>query len=157
MPALRPSVQSKANNYFTVSHTWRLHLTAAAPQREDSFRSNAAGLLAVGKRKGRQLGLTHMPLSVSATYAPLHEYFNAAYALANAESPDPELDLEGQEAPNFGHHSDRRGADTVARQTREQTGDRPNWGWPPPSTPYLDSLLSLFGRTVLPFAVRRFA
>ena len=71
---------------------------------------------------GRQLGLTHMPLSVSATYAPLHEYFDAAYALANAESPDPELDLEGQAAPNFGHHSDRRGADTVARQTREQTG-----------------------------------
>lgn len=71
---------------------------------------------------GTLLGLTHMPLSVSVTYAPLHQYFDKAYAIANADSPDPELDLQGLEAPKFGHHSDRRGADTVARQTRAQTG-----------------------------------
>ena len=35
---------------------------------------------------------------------------------------DPELDLMGLAVPRGGHHSNRRLADTVARQTREETG-----------------------------------
>ena len=47
---------------------------------------------------------------------------DAAFAAANEESPDPELDLQGLPAPQWGHHSFRRGADTVARQTRRESG-----------------------------------
>ena len=68
------------------------------------------------------LGHTNMPLSVSATYQPLHDMFDAAYKEANARTPDPELDLCGMEEPLWGHHSGRRGADTVARQTMHITG-----------------------------------
>ena len=42
--------------------------------------------------------------------------------LANAESPDPELDLRGLLAPLWGHHSNRRGADTQARNNMHITG-----------------------------------
>ena len=35
---------------------------------------------------------------------------------------DPELDLMGLAAPLWGHHSNRRLADTVARQTMDETG-----------------------------------
>ena len=67
-------------------------------------------------------GHTNMPLSISATYQPLHDLFDAAHAMANAVRPDPELDLRGLPKPLWGHHSDRRGADTVARQTMHLTG-----------------------------------
>lgn len=68
------------------------------------------------------LGHTHMPLSLSSTYAPLHRYFDEVYKRANTSyDPDPELDLQGREHPKFGNHSDRRCADTVARQTRAET------------------------------------
>ena len=36
--------------------------------------------------------------------------------------PDPELDLQGFEEPLWGHHSFRRFADSVARQTMSVTG-----------------------------------
>ena len=45
-----------------------------------------------------------------------------AYELANATSADPELDLQGLAEPKWGHHSMRRGADTIARETRHITG-----------------------------------
>ena len=35
---------------------------------------------------------------------------------------DPELDLQGLKAPLWGHHSLRRLADTVARETMAETG-----------------------------------
>ena len=48
--------------------------------------------------------------------------FDKAYELANADSPDPEMELEGLDAPMWGHHSCRRCADTVARRTMHLTG-----------------------------------
>ena len=83
---------------------------------------------------------THMPLTPNATYVALHAAFDEAYRLANGVAKahwrpngvgvaaehwhdrDPELDLMGLAAPLWGHHSNRRLADTVARQTREETG-----------------------------------
>ena len=65
---------------------------------------------------------THMPLTTSSAYEPLHEYFDKAHALANAVTPDYELDLCGLQAPQWGHHSARRCADTVARHTMSETG-----------------------------------
>ena len=83
---------------------------------------------------------THMPLTPNATYAALHATFDEAYRLANGvavshwrtngegvaaehwHDRDPELDLMGLAAPRWGHHSNRRLADTVARQTRKETG-----------------------------------
>ena len=63
-----------------------------------------------------------MPLQPSSTYELLHECLPKAFELANANGPDPELDLRGLEEPLWGHHSMRRGADTVARHTMHITG-----------------------------------
>ena len=65
---------------------------------------------------------THMPLNPQSSYAQLHDAMDAAFAEANRDSPDPELDLQGLEAPLWGHHSFHRFADTVARQTMAETG-----------------------------------
>ena len=71
---------------------------------------------------GKALGFAHMPLQPSSTYDMLHECLPRAYALANADGPDPELDLRGLAEPLWGHHSIRRGADTKARHTMNITG-----------------------------------
>ena len=71
---------------------------------------------------GKMLGLAHMPLQPSTTYELLHACLPRAYELANADGPDPELDLRGLAAPLWGHHSIRRGADTKARHTMHLTG-----------------------------------
>ena len=71
---------------------------------------------------GKVLGFSHMPLQPSTTYDLLHQCLPRAYELANANSPDPELDLQGLAEPLWGHHSLRRGADTVARHTMHLTG-----------------------------------
>ena len=65
---------------------------------------------------------THMPLKPQSSYDALHRAFDEAYRLSNEYSPDPELDLQGLEKPRWGHHSNRRLGDTVARQTMQQTG-----------------------------------
>ena len=70
---------------------------------------------------GKALGFSHMPLQPSATYQSLHECLPRAYELAQALGDD-EIDLRGLAAPLWGHHSIRRGADTVARQTMNITG-----------------------------------
>ena len=62
------------------------------------------------------MGYSHMPLQPASTYAMLHECLPRAFELANAQSPDPELDLRGLLTPLWGHHSNRRGADTTGRQ-----------------------------------------
>ena len=74
---------------------------------------------------GATLGMTHMPLNPTSTYDQLHALMDEAYKLANPSGdPDPELDLSSARdgKPLWGHHSNRRGADTVARQTMELTG-----------------------------------
>ena len=81
-----------------------------------------------------------MPLTPNATYTAMHKAMDEAYRLANGvpkehwrpngegvaaehwHDRDPELDLMGLAVPRWGHHSNRRLADTVARQTREETG-----------------------------------
>ena len=65
-----------------------------------------------------------MPLQPSSTYRLLHQLLDFAYdkAMGNPADPDPELDLAGLDAPQWGHHSFRRFADTVARQTMHLTG-----------------------------------
>ena len=42
--------------------------------------------------------------------------------MANAGSPDPELDLGGAVKPHFSNHSWRRFADKTARATMKETG-----------------------------------
>ena len=56
------------------------------------------------------------------TYEVLHDCFDAAYRAANRTTPDPELDLQGYGSVLWGHHSLRRFADTVARETMAVTG-----------------------------------
>jgi hypothetical protein len=64
-----------------------------------------------------------MPVDPSTTYTSLHKMFDDAYLLANQHGdPDPWLDLQGLDEPLWGHHSLRRGADTVARASMEKTG-----------------------------------
>ena len=72
---------------------------------------------------GDVLGYAHMPLQPSSTYASLHAMLDEAYVLANpVGDPDPELDLKGQAAPLWGHHSLRRAADTIARASMDESG-----------------------------------
>ena len=71
---------------------------------------------------GKRLGLAHMPLQPTSTYDTIHSCWGEAYRRANLSSPDPELDLRGLSEPLWGHHSARRGADTVARHDRAATG-----------------------------------
>ena len=71
---------------------------------------------------GRGKGLTHMPIVPGSTYEIIHDCFAAAHRAANRSTPDPELDLQGFGAPLWGHHSLRRFADTVARETMATTG-----------------------------------
>ena len=70
-----------------------------------------------------RLGASHMPLSTQSTYDSLNLMMAEAFIRASpAGDPDPELDLQGLEQPLWGHHSFRRMADTIARQTRDVTG-----------------------------------
>ena len=67
--------------------------------------------------------LSHMPVDPSTTYASLHRIMDVAYERANPPGdPDPWLDLQGLDAPLWGHHSWRRLADTVARATMAKSG-----------------------------------
>ena len=68
--------------------------------------------------------LTHMPLSPDSTYKLIHSVMDDAYRMANSQElgPDPELDLMGALEPHWTHHSWRRFADKVARDTRKETG-----------------------------------
>ena len=72
--------------------------------------------------QGAAKGFSHMPLNPNSTYQNLHRAFDVAYQEANTGTPDPELDLAGAISPLWGHHSNRRGGDTAARQTRAQSG-----------------------------------
>ena len=91
--------------------------------------TEAAGILSVipgplmRATHGAALGAAHMPLSTQSTYESMHALMDRAFVEASpAGDPDPEIDLQGLEKPLWGHHSFRRFADTVARQTMSQTG-----------------------------------
>ena len=77
-------------------------------------------LLVATERQGREI--SHMPLDPGSTYPIITAALRRAYELANAETPDPQLDLGHRSEPRFTNHSNRRGANTVARQTMSVTG-----------------------------------
>ena len=52
----------------------------------------------------------------------MHRLMDLAWEESQRQGPDPELDLQGFDAPLWGHHSFRRFADTVARETMMLTG-----------------------------------
>ena len=58
----------------------RLHASACTDEARHSFPAR---------------GYTHMPLQPGSTYEILHDAFDEAHRLANRDSPDPELDLQG--------------------------------------------------------------
>ena len=64
--------------------------------------------------------MTHMPYATSSAYGEMRPHYERAMELANAVSPDTELDLSVE--PLFGDHSARRFGDTVARHTMGETG-----------------------------------
>ena len=67
--------------------------------------------------------LTHMPLAPDSSYTHIMGALRDAYLLSSEmEEPDLELDLAGLEEPKWGHHSLRRTADKIARDTMAMTG-----------------------------------
>ena len=64
---------------------------------------------------------SHMPWVPSSSYDHLHEMLGEAHLLAGGLA-DPQLDLQGLAKPLWGHHSNRRGSDTIARATMSETG-----------------------------------
>ena len=62
-----------------------------------------------------------MPWVATSSYDQLHEMLEEAHQLAGGLA-DPQLDLQGLAKPLWGHHSNRRGSDTVARATMAETG-----------------------------------
>ena len=64
---------------------------------------------------------THMPWVPTSSYDHLHEMLDEAHRLSGGLA-DPELDLQGLAKPLWGHHSNRRGSDTIARATMSITG-----------------------------------
>ena len=77
-------------------------------------------LLVATEEQGR--AITHMPLEPGSTYPIITGCLQRAFELANETSPDPQLDLGHRTDPRFTNHSNRRGANTVARQTQALTG-----------------------------------
>ena len=65
---------------------------------------------------------SHMPWVPNSSYGQIDDLLDEAHRLANLETPDPELDLQGLPKPLWAHHSNRRLSDTVARQTMAETG-----------------------------------
>ena len=71
---------------------------------------------------GSGLGFSHMPLDAGSTYQVLGQVLQQAWEESQRGPPDPELDLQGFAEPLWGHHSFRRFADSVARQTMALSG-----------------------------------
>lgn len=67
--------------------------------------------------------LSHMPYQADSSYESIIGAMSDAYELSKVMSePDVELDLAGREEPKWGHHSLRRAADRIARDTMAETG-----------------------------------
>ena len=96
-----------------------LHLAGFGPC---PWLDHVPGPLLRATHHGESLPYTHMPIVPGSTYEILHDIFDEAYSLTQESGPDPELDLQGWDEPVWGHHSLRRFADTVARETMSQTG-----------------------------------
>ena len=67
--------------------------------------------------------LSHMPLSVDSSYKHVIGALKEAWVISSKmEEDDLELDLEGLDAPKWAHHTFRRTADKIARDTLDATG-----------------------------------
>jgi len=67
--------------------------------------------------------LSHMPYQADSSYESIIGAMSDAYELSRVMGePDVELDLAGREEPKWGHHSLRRAADRIARDTMAETG-----------------------------------
>ena len=85
------------------------------------FVSTALGPLVLATEAGTRV--LPVALEAATSYDALHKLMDQAYIAANPPGdPDPWLDLGGLEDPLWGHHSLRRLADTVARQTMARSG-----------------------------------
>ena len=86
--------------------------------------SKAPGPLLLSTTGGQWPKLTPMPMSTGTAFEPTKELLVAAAELAGADKsdPDPDLDTAYGRAPKWTSHSLRRGADTAARQYKEETG-----------------------------------
>jgi hypothetical protein len=86
--------------------------------------SKAPGPLLLSTTGGQWPKLTPMPMSTGSAFEPTKELLVAAAELAGADKsdPDPDLDTAYGREPKWTSHSLRRGADTAARQYKEETG-----------------------------------
>ena len=67
--------------------------------------------------------LSHMPLAVDSSYKHVIGALKEAWVISSKmKEDDLELDLEGLDAPKWAHHTFRRTADKIARDTLEETG-----------------------------------
>ena len=67
--------------------------------------------------------LTHMPLTPDSSYTHVIGALKKAYTIsARLEEPDLEFDLEGLTSPKWAHHTFRRTADRMARDSMAETG-----------------------------------
>ena len=101
-----------------------LDAIAAELKRHGFEASKAPGPLLLSTTGGRWPKLTPMPMSTGTAFEPTKELLVAAAKLAGADvsDPDPDLDTAYGREPKWTSHSLRRGADTAARQYREETG-----------------------------------
>ena len=63
-----------------------------------------------------------MPSPPESLFKKMHDLLDKAHAMANRDTPDPELDLQGLKEPKWGSHSLRRGSDKIARKHMTETG-----------------------------------
>ena len=104
----------------TAIRTTALELSRAGFSEAGRLSFRPGPLLVATEGQGRQT--THMPLDPGSTYEVIRGALSRAYELASAVSPDPQIDLGGRSQPRWSHHSNRRGANTVARASQEATG-----------------------------------
>ena len=65
----------------------------------------------------------HMPLTPDSSYTHVIGALKRAYRISSRlEEPDLEFDLEGLTSPKWAHHTFRRTADRMARDSAAETG-----------------------------------
>lgn len=82
-----------------------LELKRASFSEQDRVSVTPGPLLMATEAQGREV--THMPLDPGSTYPLITTSLRRAYELANAESPDPQLDLGQRSEPRFANHANR--------------------------------------------------
>jgi len=121
--AAKHSMEKRYVNVFGAAHDDRRIATLMAELTNAKLSSFASIVNGPLLRATHGSLLLHMPIDPGSTYELLHKIYDEAYEMANPiGDPDPGLDLQGMDSPLWGHHSNRRMADTVARQTMAKSG-----------------------------------